>query len=61
MVIQIIRSIILIEMNEHLTFLWVGHEEIVGLLIQNGANVNQMINGETALHAVANAGIDRWK
>lgn len=36
----------------------VGQEQVVSLLIQNGANVDQMQDGETALHAIATTGID---
>lgn len=33
-----------------------GYEQVVSLLIQNGANVNEIRDGETALHAAAAAG-----
>lgn len=34
----------------------IGNEQAVSLLIQNGANVNDVIDGETALHVAAAAG-----
>lgn len=44
--------------QKNIQFLLLGHEQIVSLLIQNGANVSQINDGETALHAVAISGID---
>lgn len=43
-------------------FIWTGDEQAVSLLIQNGANVNAMIDGETALHVAVAAGnsINIW-
>lgn len=39
-------------------YIRIGNEQAVSLLIQNGANVNEVIDGETALHIAAAAGIN---
>lgn len=36
--------------------MYVGNEQAVQLLIQNGANINEVNDGETALHVAAAAG-----
>lgn len=43
-------------------FLWIGHEDIVSSLIRSGVDVNEMQDGDTLLHTVANAGTKcSWK
>lgn len=37
-------------------YIRVGYEPTVSLLIQNGANINEVYDGETALHVAAAAG-----
>lgn len=44
-------------MKSDVPFLWIGHEDIVSSLIRSGVNVNEMQDGDTLLHTVANAGI----
>lgn len=47
------------KMNQFINFhIRVGNEQAVSRLIQNGANINinEMSNGETALHIAAAAG-----
>lgn len=42
--------------NLYPQFIRVGHEKTVSSLIQSGANVNEMNDGETALHVAVDAG-----
>lgn len=44
--------------NDDVSSLWTGNEQTVRLLLQSGTNVNEMNEGETALHAVATSGTD---
>lgn len=45
-----------LKINSIYLLYWVGYEQIVSLLILNGANVNEIMDGETALHVAAAAG-----
>lgn len=38
-------------------FICTGDVQVASLIIQNGVNINEAIDGETALHAAAAAGI----
>lgn len=55
-IVVLFEFIVIIEKN--VQFFLLGHEHIVSLLIQNGANVSQINDGETALHTAAILGID---